>query len=199
MSLTAAKTLPELQAALTRDLDRLLGGVASGRVGTNEFLTTSQQIFDLAHSRAAVLGIFRTGAKVPPLAAALGVPARAALSQREFVAGFLADVRGGRYDPKREGGAGAQSRRARAALYADRLVGTANEAWRQVMALAGVDVRWRMRSGVEHCPTCRAESAVGWRPAGSLTRVPGDGTTACRVCCRCVMVTQDGRESYAVH
>ena len=181
--------------ALQREVRRFLSESYSVTV----FLANAYAILEKAHREARFLGERSTGDMY-------GIPyegilferrdQRIANEQLSFLRGFVIDLEAGRYYAKSEGGAGAAARKARFQLYANRLVGTANQGWLDAILLNGKQVRWQLGRDEDHCKDCLFEAEQGWRPAYSLTRVPGDGRTVCVTNCRCKLVTEDGLESF---
>lgn len=128
------------------------------------------------------------------------------LEQQLYLAGFVQDLTNGRYTKTVDGeevfDEGAAQRRGQ--MYADRIAGTANEAW-----LRSIDqdtmVTW---DDVGDSRECTAEEAAKygfphncpdlaeaspWR-AGDLDASPGSGSTPCLTACRCRVWDENGEE-----
>lgn len=193
-----ANTLAELQAKTTASLDRLAGQVASGALSLPDFVEKANTTLEFAHSRASVLGAFRAKRHNPPTDVAIRVAAEASREQREFLFRFARELSEGKYRPKAQGGKGARQRLARFALYSARLSGTANEAWKetQIEMNAEVEGLWNLGRRDRHCPDCRRESSLGWRPLREFSFMPGQGRTACFLKCGCSVSTRAGAVSY---
>jgi hypothetical protein len=195
--MTRSSTLRELQAKTTESLDRLAGQVASGSLSPADFVVRAQDVLNLSHSRAAILGSARAkrGGNVD---VAIRVAANASREQQSFLIGFARDLAEGKYKPKRDGGKGAGQRRARFALYSIRLNGTANDSWKETQLAqdAFVEALWTLGKRDNHCPDCRVQAGYGWRPLRSFAFMPGEGKTLCMVRCGCKIQLRDGQESY---
>lgn len=80
----------------------------------------------------------------------------------------------------------------RAAHYAERLTGTANDA----MSLSLGDVvrwRWVLTPGAAHCEDCLAFAAGGPYVYDELPTVPGGNDCRCLFNCKCSLLSEDGR------
>lgn len=193
-----ANTLRDLQKRLTAALDAKAGQVASGKLSPAQFVVEAQTLLDYGHARAAILGAARATRNPLHVEQAIQAAARASQSQTQFLLGFARQLAEGKYRPRSQGGLGATQRAARFALYSLRLAGTANDSWLRTMKAAkGVDVevRW-VKHAKESCPDCLFEAGQGWRPAYTLHRVPGEGSTQCKIRCKCQLLTRDGQASY---
>jgi hypothetical protein len=83
----------------------------------------------------------------------------------------------------------------RARLYANRLMGTAQEGWFHLQAADAV-IYWRLTYGAEHCPSCvELEKGNPWT-AATLPTVPARGDCECLQSCRCWLETGDGLRSF---
>lgn len=163
--------------------------LSSGAIRPAAFEWQMQMALRNAYDEAFALG----KAKATGAWAELSTPDLAAARQmyrqeRVFLRGFLADIRGKYKDLSPE----LRSARIawRAQMYADALVGVANRGF-VLSSPPGQMVRWVM-SEAEHCETCIEEAGRGWRPMNDLTRIPGDGSTACVTNCKCFLECKDG-------
>jgi hypothetical protein len=186
------QALKHLQAGTARTLNSLASQLATGKIKPRTFLDKGRQVLATAHAQAFAIGRAKSGGSAEVSYSDHLKADRIAKAQRQFLKGFAEDIQAGRYDPKSEGGAGANVRKARAALYALRLTGTANEGWLAGLP-ADTEVLW-VRHAEESCADCLAEAAKGWRKKGELDRYPGDGSTACVTRCKCHLETRSGEE-----
>lgn len=187
-----ARELRRLQARTARSLDRLMGGLASGRLSPQQTTGQARTLLRVSHAIAAELGRQRGGGSDEVRRA---VAARAAQAEAEFLRGMIADVRAGRYRRKGEGGEGAKARRARATLYALKLTGTANAAFVASMP-KDVEIRWILGKA-EHCDLCPVHAAGSPYTRATLPAVPGDGSTPCVTRCRCRLEVSGGPRGFA--
>lgn len=197
-----------LWLGLEADLWRLTQEALQGARSPYLLPTALREALLQAHLAAAALGWQRGahGQTLPPKGIPAALAQRVAQEQTRYLQGFAEDVRTGRYRAHSRG------LRWRSHLYANRLVGTANAAWREAVAdasatdeavrLAGAVgeplVLWVLGDAREHCDTCQTEAKAGWRRASTLERVPGDGTTECNVGCTCALRTQAGVRSFSL-
>jgi hypothetical protein len=190
--------LRQLQNRLTAALDRKAGQLMNGAITPSQFIVEADELLAFAHGRASVLGSYRAN-RNGNLDVANRVAAEAREEQRSFLFGFVRDLAENRYGLKTQGGEGAKRRLARFGLYALRLKGSYNFAWLDTLRAqkGNIEVLWVLGIA-EHCSGCLAESSRGWRPASSLTKVPGSAGTPCLVRCKCHLRTREGQESYAL-
>lgn len=109
--------------------------------------------------------------------------------QAAYIDGLIRAIQAGRYTD-------AGGLDGRLAMYARRLLGTANLAWALSLP-AGTMVDWVL-SSAEHCADCVARAAGGPYDAHTIPWVPGDGQSACTVNCRCELVTVDGERGFVL-
>lgn len=194
------RALLALILLLGTDLEALCRRMAEEQLTAITGAAAAWGLLYQAHRQAAVLGAARggmTGLGAVWLIA--GVAQAATQAQIAFLRGFAADLQAGRYAPTEEGGSGAGMMAARARLYGNALVGTANEAWRQALLAVKPDVQGYWALGeAEHCRDCEYEERQGWRPLSAFTRLPGQGRTACKVNCKCSLMLNDGRASFVL-
>ena len=145
-----------------------------------------------AHQQAAVLGRQRAGATQPQgyddLAFAQGV----VNTQVPFLEKFAAALKSG--DPRyvdEEGNLLVDAINARLAKYAERVVGTANEAF-VLASPPNSKWIWNLMMGANHCDDCPPLAAGSPYTAYTLPSVPGDGATQCNVLCACELIRSDG-------
>ena len=189
-----------LVAGLYAKLDKLAIDFITGRTSQYMFRSNAATAMNDAHVHAAELGAERAGVQDY----AFGVQwvgRQSAQSQNEFMAGFAEDLAAGRYKPTNQDGEGAAARKLRFQLYGNRLVGTANAAFALVIGtMDGEDgqVRWVMDPSAKHCTTCPEEASIGWRPAATMTHVPGDASCQCGANCKCHIETRNGITGFRV-
>lgn len=190
---TREKELLALMLLMATGLDAIAVRIARDEVGAKEGLQEAQALLFRSHQHAAQIG-----GNNPNRSLNISILHGIATEQTRFAAGFVRDLEAGRYSAKAEGGEGMAARRQRVALYANRLVGTANWGWLASYDSSGQSVRWILGENEDHCKDCLAESKIGWRSPALLTRVPGDGRTLCIVNCKCHLETADGATSFSV-
>ena len=137
-----------------------------------------------SHTTATYYGRRKAGAAGPPGPADAAFAAQTMQGQSQYITGLLNDLGRGRY-PDKEDGTPNGSLVNRLGLHADRLLGTANEAW--VLSLNPDDrLRWVLGfPETEHCQTCPERAANSPYRAGDVTFNPGDGTSECGTACLC--------------
>ena len=135
------------------------------------------------HTQAAFLGRTLAGSALP-LSDADRMFAQSVMDEQEvFLAGFIADLEAGRYTD--DLGADTAAVAHRAAMYADALLGTANQAWAE-MHEAETQIQWLLGSG-DNCADCPDIAAGSPYTRDTLPTYPGAGDTACRGNCMCTL------------
>ena len=86
----------------------------------------------------------------------------------------------------------------RAGMYANRMNGTANEAFRQASEGTGLTITWDLNGSVEdHCAECPQYASMSpWEP-DEMFAVPRSGDTPCLSNCKCRLIRSDGRAGFA--
>jgi hypothetical protein len=79
--------------------------------------------------------------------------------------------------------------------YAQRMGGTANEAFRLAGIGGGYTIKWILGGAEQHCPECPEYAAMDWTPEDLFT-VPRGGQTTCRLNCLCHLERSDGRVGF---
>ena len=189
------QTHASLGRCLTRagnDLGTLVGLLGQGRLAPDDFVLGLFDRLLEAHQEAAYLGRYRAGDRSLPDADDRGFAWEVMRGEDEFLARFAQDIESGRYTDA-EGKLLLPAIRARTALYLQRVIGTANEAW--VLASPGV-IEWRL-SPAEHCDDCLELAARSPYLPMELPAVPRDGSTQCLSSCKCVLHRPDGETSFS--
>lgn len=191
---------PMSQAALNTlyreargELRRFADGAALGYFTPQEFGNHVAEALEEFHTRATIIGRQYAGDRAPEEADDRAFAEDVVDEQSEFLASFVRDLENGRYDDAPE------ALVARAESYANRLVGTANEA----LTLASDEaVRWKWRLGreVKHCPECPSYARRGPYTADDLQAMghPGTADTTCKHNCRCWLERTDGLRGFAL-
>lgn len=171
-----------------REAQSLAEQVAAGSLSPRAFGDRLIATLEDAHTAAIVIGRQHAGDRAPVEADDRRFGEEVASGEAEFLAGFVSDLQAGRY----EGDAGVVQR---ALLYADRVSGSANEAFALTLDPAEV-FTWHLGAGEPHCEDCPDLAAGGPYTADTLPTYPRAGGTACLSRCTCHLSTESGREAF---
>jgi len=186
------------------DLDQMLSGKqaevrdlvfrhVAGILDQDGFSDEFRRVLIRGHAQAGYLGRRRAGDLAPYDADDTEFGRMVAAEQQEFLAGFVADLAGGRYEGE-HGRPQAEPILRRAALYVERMRGSANEAFR----LASWEpMIWRLGGTSESCSDCLRLAAGSPYAADALRSVPRDGSQECLMSCRCELIREDGVTAFA--
>jgi hypothetical protein len=186
------------------DLDQMLSGKqaevrdlvfrhVAGILDQDGFSDEFRRVLIRGHAQAGYLGRRRAGDLAPYDADDTEFGRMVAAEQQEFLAGFVADLAGGRYEGE-HGRPQAEPILRRAALYVERMRGSANEAFR----LASWEpLTWQLGGADESCEDCLRLAAASPYPSGELRQSPGDGSTRCITRCLCRLLRGDGVTAFA--
>ena len=137
------------------------------------------------HTEASFLGRSLAGSSLP-IGESDRLFAETIMAEQEpYLAGFAADIAAGRYTAE-DGAAMVDSMAQRAGLYADVLVGTANEAWAE-MQDGDTKILWILGGNEDHCPDCPDLAEGSPYTRDTLPCYPGDGSTECLGNCLCTL------------
>ncbi len=180
---TPAKAFAELHTSMDFQIRRIVGQVNAGSISQQEWRAGMKAIFADNYREAFRLGKLQNGGEYVLTAADQARLQSLITDENKFLTRWLRDARTKYLKMPEEARAARMMWRGR--LYADALKGVYNEGWLSVVP-GGEEVLWT-RTALESCATCIAEAALGWRPAATLTRVPGDGSTICTTHCQCYL------------
>jgi len=185
-----------LHQATREQLAALVRDRAAGSLWPASFGTAALDVLARAHAEAVVIGRQHAGL-LPLLFDADHRFAEAVVTEEAgYLRGFVEDLTAGRYDTEDGEGVAAVERRAQ--LYADRLCGTANEAWSYALP-AETLFTWELGAQDEaNCDECPARAAGGPYTWGELPGHPGDNSTPCLFSCRCRLITDSGQEGFTL-
>lgn len=212
------ETEPERLTRMRREAEALiLLVVADWEQGVYDWPTASANLSDMlhgGHADAHGMGRRHGGDRAarPEEDAAAGDAAwngtPGHVGEAEYWMGVDDDVQAGKYGepgsednpPKTDG------LNQRVGWYTNKWVATANDA---LLVTAGAlqTYDWVLDDGAAHCEPGKGDSGVLYCPelarggpytAETLPAVPGDGSTKCRVNCRCKIVDSTGREGFSV-
>lgn len=178
------------------EFSSLNASLVSGEISTETWYSKAYDIIRRGHEQAIRLGAMRAGVKEKNLDAdAIANEARGLADQEsEYLQGFLADIKAGRYTDD-EGLQGA-SLDLRSGLYVGKMRGSANQAF---VEESGDDDRFTWTLGPnDHCQDCPEYAQILVNvTADELFAYPGDGSTECLGNCTCVLVRSDGRRGFS--
>lgn len=98
-----------------------------------------------------------------------------------------------------EGAVNAAAIERRANWYADRITGTANEAWTLALPAETTHVYWILGQPQEsHCEDCPRLALGSPYLVGELPTVPGRAETECRLNCLCALRTGNGQHGFSI-
>ena len=180
-----------------KQVDALVLAWSVGGIGPDAFVNELLGIVGGAHGQACYVGRQWGGVTEPLNENDAAFADSVVAEQRPFAQGFASDLSAGRYG--QPGGTGAAAPKAaqvqhRAAMYVDRVWGTAQEAWAMTLP-EDTQINWVLDPHEQHhCEDCpkRADGSP-YTPA-TLPGVPGDGSTACVTACRCHLETTGGEQ-----
>lgn len=180
-----------LHHATRQQIAAAVAQLAAGDLPPHGFGDAMAGLLEDAHTRAVVLGRAHAGDLALEEADDRHFAEAVVDDESEYLAHFVEDLEGdGDLDQ------GAVGRRA--ALYADRLAGTANEAWALALPDDTVFV-WELGARDEsNCDECPARALGGPYTAEDLPGYPGDNSTPCVFNCRCRLLTDAGQSSFTL-
>lgn len=167
--------------------------VAIGALTPAAFGDVAAELLTRAHTAAVVIGRQHAGLLGLEYEADRAFAAGVVEEEAGYLEGFVADLEGSRFQT--EEGFDTEAAERRAGLYADRLCGTANEAWAYALP---AETRFVWELGADDpatCDACPARAAGGPYTWGELPGHPGDNSTPCLFSCRCSLVTDSGERS----
>lgn len=184
-----------LHTATRQQLASLVRSVAIGAVTPAGFGDQALALLQDAHTDAVVIGRQHAGLLGLEYAADRAFAAGVVAEEESFLQGFVEDLQGDRYQT--EDGFDVAAAERRAGLYADRLTGTANEAWAYALP-AETRFTWELGAEDGSCDECPARAAGGPYTWGELPGHPGDNSTPCLFNCRCQLVTDTGQSGFTL-
>jgi hypothetical protein len=192
---TAHDLFLALHADTAAALVALVGQVGAGEIGPRQFGDLAAALLEEAHTEAVVLGRQHAGDAAPLEEDDRAFARLVVDAESEYLAGFVRDLEAGRYEDE-DGAfrlAGAQQR---AASYAGRLAGTANEAWGLTLPPETTLLYWVLGETENNCSECPAlESRSPYRP-DAIPTWPGMNATPCMQNCRCAVHTASGQTGF---
>jgi hypothetical protein len=187
------------------DLDQVLSGKqaevrdlvfrhVAGILDQDGFSDEFRRVLIRGHAQAGYLGRRRAGDHAPYDQDDTEFGRMIAAEQQEFLAGFVEDLAGGRYEGE-DGRPQAEPILRRAVLYVERMRGSANEAFR-LASLPEEQIEWRL-GGSDHCDSCLGMAAGSPYTVETLRSAPRDGSQICLMNCRCGLIRDDGVTAFA--
>lgn len=186
----------DLTALWKETKGKLKDAVEEWALGGTEVASLGEKIKDLltdAHSKAVFIGRQHGGDFSPFEADDTAYAAGIVNGEAEFLARFLADLESGRYVGD-DGFLLLDRITGRAELYANKLVGTANESWSLTQG-EGVWYWWRTGAN-ESCVDCLELEAASPFREDELPTVPGSCETACVMNCGCRLESSRGQSGF---
>jgi hypothetical protein len=184
----------DLHARTREKLSSLAHDWAEGLYSPAAFAAAMDEALLDAHSEAVVLGRIHAGDLAPEDADDARFAAQVVESEHEFLREFVQDL-DHRYtgeDGVRDGDAAAK----RAEMYADRITGTANEAWGLTMA-EDVALTWTLGADDDStCTDCPELAEASPYTPQTLPTYPGKAETLCGRSCRCMVATEAGQRGF---
>lgn len=191
------QTLASHLAATRETLSSLASHWAAGEITPQQFGDTVDQALLAAHAGAVRIGRWHAGDRAPAEEDDLRFAETVRDEEAEFLAAFVRDLDGDRYrgeDGSRNGVAVAR----RASLYANRLIGTANEAWALTLP-EETELTWILgEPETSHCEECPALAAASPYTPATLPTYPGQGRTPCITQCLCSLETSAGQAGFSL-
>jgi len=176
-------------------LNSLIDSLSGGDLDTFTFGLRMSDALREAHTEAVIMGRNLAGDLDPRELDDELFGALVMRDQDKFLARFVGDISAGRYSNP-DGSLKLSQIKARAALYATRLRGTANDVF-VLASPAGSMFAWHQLTA-EPCDDCPRWEANSPYLESELTTKPGMGKTQCGVSCGCVLVRlDDGRIGFS--
>lgn len=168
---------------------KLTNRLVDGSVNALQFEAGLSTLLEDSHTAAIGLGRRRAGdhtSHVPDdrLLAQLTLQ-----SEREYLDNFVRDLQTGKYI-KDDGSRDDKAIHRRAQMYADRVSGSASEAF-VLASHSAARFHWRLGPN-DHCPTCLKLARTGPYTDRELPTYPRAGATDCGTKCRCHLERTDG-------
>jgi hypothetical protein len=189
---TAFEVLHADAQASARDL---AARVADGSLSAAEFGDAMAAILTDAHTRAVVIGRQHAGDTAPEEADDRAFAELVMDGEAEFLSKFVTDLSAGRYRDE-DGAWRTQGMQHRAGMYADKLLGTANEAWS--LTLPETTLYYWHLGQADHCDDCKELQLHSPYTGETIPTWPGKADTLCRTNCRCYASTSSGRRSLRI-
>lgn len=174
------------RAALSDLADQL----EAGEITAEAFGDSAISLLGSAHAEAAALGV-ELGTGVGGVTAADEIAGlEAALGDTGYMARFVADIIAGRYSTE-EGPLDMEAIKRRLRLYAEGLLGTANEQWVKTLDATAL-ITWHDTGDERECSDCPLLADGSPYTPATLPTVPGAGATQCITACRCWLESSTG-------
>lgn len=187
LSINPQAALSRLVRGAKEQLSKLSASVFNGEITPAEFGTRTARMLEDWHGYAGYLGRAHAGDEAPfdEDDRKFGrLIVNEAGGQIDYLSAFVEDLESGRYPTQ-------EAIRARANLYAHRLVGTANEAW-SLSQYPTTFFTWHL-GAAESCEDCISYANSGPYTEETLPAYPGDGQSQCNTNCKCYLTTNEGQ------
>jgi hypothetical protein len=193
-AVAAHERFADLHADTVSRLEAAAADWAEGLSSARTFADTLDAILLEAHTTAVVIGRTHAGDDTPEEEDDRRFAETVVTEEHTYLQGFREALESGRYtgeDGTRDQAAVAQ----RANLYAQRLTGTANEAWTLALPEDTL-LTWHLGASSDSCADCPELAAAGPYTPADLPTVPGKGDTLCGANCRCLVQTASGQRGF---
>lgn len=172
-------------------IDDLVDSLAAAAISPQTLADQAYALLIPAHAHAAYVGRMLAGNTQPFGGLDQAFGQAAADEQRPFLTAFAGDLLSDRYREPDSGAWRVAAIKGRAALYARRLLGTANETWALSLP-EGALIWWHLEPEADHCDECPVLADNSPYAVQDLPAYPGDGKTACTTNCRCWLSSDAG-------
>lgn len=159
----------------------------AGAIDTATFVNQSMSALESAHIQAAWLGRLRAGGTGTINAQDRAIGLAEADTQRQYLFKFATDMVTGKQSEAQIAN--------RANMYGQRLVGTANEAWKLAQPIDEL-IDWVDVEDSAECNECEEKAENGPYTPETVPGAPGDCSTPCRHECRCFLRNSKGETSF---
>jgi hypothetical protein len=184
----------ELWRDTRAELRSLVDGYVSGHLTASDLGDRMVERLEDGHTAAGTLGRSHAGDDAPADADDRKFAEQIVDGETEYLARFVQDLEDGRYRDE-HGNEDTDAIGDRAASYANRMTGTANEAF----ALSSPDAEFDwVLGGENNCDDCPDLAAGSPYTAENLPPPPGSNETACLFNCNCELVRSDGVSGFTV-
>ncbi len=178
--------------------DHLAQTVISYLTGASSIISTSRTFTDVlygAHTQASYYGRRLAGVNVPINTADAQFARTVMGEQAPYITRLMTQLANGDLKLADDGVSLTDGLANRIALYAKRVRGTGEEAWRLALPPETL-INWALGFAEEHCPDCPVLAREGPYRADALPTTPGAGDTQCLSACQCFLITTDNQACF---
>ena len=168
---------------------------ADGLLSARSFADAMDEVLLQAHTAAVVIGRTHAGDDAPEEADDRRFAETVVEGEHDYLQAFRQEMDAGRYLDA-EGHRDGDLVEARAKLYADRITGTANEAWALTLPEETL-ITWTLKEDAESaCSDCPEIAKRSPYTPATIPTYPGKNETLCKNRCRCATSLESGQAGF---